>query len=151
MGSFTRIAERLFLRQPRLAQAIINVLAPGEIGRIVGRCAVAETGNGESRIECEAGAGRGPRLLHPAEMRKGRSKTEMCERKIPVGFDGTTELQDSTLIAAHIEFGESRESYPDIGVRIARTEAERLVDVSLGFLSMTHNHLAETEPSCRNR
>jgi hypothetical protein len=70
-------------------------------------------------------------------MRQGGGETEMRERKIPVGLDGTTEPRDRILIAAHIEFGEAREIYPDIGVRIARTEAKRLLDMGFGFIAAT--------------
>jgi hypothetical protein len=70
-------------------------------------------------------------------MRQSGGETEMRERKIPVGLDGTTKPRDRILIAPHIEFGEPREIYSDIGVRIARTEAERLLDMGLGFLAAT--------------
>jgi len=57
----------------------------------------------------------------------------------------TAQPRDGLLVAPESELGKARELHPHKGVRIARTEAERLLDVRLGFLAATDKKLADTD------
>jgi hypothetical protein len=62
-------------------------------------------------------------------------------RIVSAGLNGTTQQHDRLLVAAEMELGEARDRYPHISVRIARAQAESLMDISLGFLGMTESNL----------
>ena len=57
------------------------------------------------------------------------------------------ELHDRLLVVAEMQLGQAREQHPEIAVRIARLEAKRLVDMSLGFLGATDEIFGETDLS----
>ena len=71
------MARRSFLRQPRLAQAFEDGLKLGQIGRVVAlrRPEGAGAGDGEGRVQREAGLDRGTRLIESAKMCEGGRPT----------------------------------------------------------------------------
>ena len=87
----------------------------------------------------------GPSLLQPAEMRQGGGEIEVRDRKISVGLDGATQPRDRLLVGAEVQLGDACERQPEIDECIARTEAERLLDMSLGFLAATGDVFGETD------
>ena len=69
----------------------------------------------------------------------------MCARMISVDFDGAPEPRDRLLVSAELQLGEARESHPGHDFHIARTEAESLLDMALGFLAATQEMLGEAD------
>jgi hypothetical protein len=63
----------------------------------------------------------------------------MCAGPISVCLDGTTQSHDGFLVSTQQEFGQSRDPQPAIHIRVARREAQRLIDMSFGFLAATDN------------
>ncbi len=64
---------------------------------------------------------------------------------IPIGFDRSPTPQDGLLAIAQVVFRDANLSEPGIGRHIARAQAKRLVDVSLGFLGATGKDLAKSD------
>ena len=102
-------------------------------------------GDGEGRVEHEAGLDRGTRLFEPAKPGKGRGQVEMRLGIIPVGFDRPAAPQDGLLAIPQVVFRDANFGQPRIGRHIARAQAKRLVDVSLGFLGATGKDLAKAD------
>src|SRR6516165_3407919 len=125
------------LRHPDLAQAVTDAPPCRAVGRIVALRAGAEARDGESWVEREPRVERGPRLIQPTEMGERGGKPKMRACMISVEFDRAPEPRDRLLISAELQLGQAREQHPDIGLRIARTEAESLLDMALRFLAAT--------------
>ena len=64
---------------------------------------------------------------------------------IPIGFDRSPTPQDGLLAIAQVIFRDADLGQPHVGRRIARAQAERLVNVSLGFLGATGKDLAKSD------
>src|SRR5882672_5768940 len=121
------------LRQPGHAHALNNALAPGEVSRIVARCADAEASDVEAWIERKSRLRDRPRLTQRAEQCKGSSEPKMRRRIISVSLDASTEPSDCFGICIELHLGEANIEQPPEGVDIARREAERFVDMDLGL------------------
>jgi hypothetical protein len=113
-----------------------------QIGRIVARRAGAKATNGEAWIERKPGLCRGPRFIDPAEIRQGRGEIELPAGEISVKLKGAAKPYDGLLIAAQMELSEARHTDPLISVPVDRTDAERLLDMRLGFLAATDEVLS---------
>ena len=61
----------------------------------------------------------------------------------------TAEPRDRFLVGAELQLGEARKHHPNKGVRIARTEAECLLDMGLGLRAATEKILGETDARVR--
>src|ERR1700741_4751389 len=68
---------------------------------------------------------------------------------ISVDVNRTTEPRGRLLVGAELELAEARENHPNIGVRIARTEAKCLLDVGLGFRAATKQILGGADGPVR--
>ena len=66
----------------------------------------------------------------------------MRGRIIPVGFNGSEEPIRRLLLLAEEKFGHPGKHTPLVDLRIARTEAQRLLDMSLGILGLAEEKLA---------
>src|SRR5271165_5061349 len=74
-------------------------------------------------------------------MRQSGPQNEMRARIIPVGFDRPAQPIDRLLFPAELKFGQSSEHAPEVDIPVAGTEAQRLLDVSLGLLGLTEEKL----------
>ena len=72
----------------------------------------------------------------------GRRPIEICYRIVSVGLDRPSKLRSRLLVTAEAIFRYARVSHPDVSHRIARTEAQGLTNVSLGFFGPTDKDLA---------
>src|SRR5262245_62161123 len=68
---------------------------------------------------------------------------------ISVDLDRATEPRDRLLVRAELQLGEAREHHPNIGVDIARTEAECLSDMGLSLFAATEKILCDTDGRVR--
>ena len=64
---------------------------------------------------------------------------------ISVELNRAPEPRDRLLVSIELELGVAREYHPDIGLRIARTEAKSLLDMALGFLAATQKIFGEAD------
>ena len=64
---------------------------------------------------------------------------------ISVGLDAPAQPGNRLCAGADKQLGDTDIHRPPVGVIIARREAKRLVDMSLGFLAPTEKKLAETD------
>ena len=103
----------------------------------------------KARVERKPRLDRGPRLIKPTEMRQRGGEIEMRAWMISVDLDRATEPRDRLLVGAELQLGEAREHHPNKGVRIARTEAECLLDMGLGLRAATKKILGETDVGVR--
>ena len=78
-------------------------------------------------------------------MRQGGGKTEMRKRKIPVGLDGRRNHATASSSRPSRQLGDARMRHPDYRRGVARTEAERTLYMSLGFLAATDKILGVTD------
>lgn len=69
----------------------------------------------------------------------------MRHRMISVGVDCTTQPRYRLLVTAEKELGSARGVHPNMSEPIARTEAERFVDMSFGFLGTTEKILCDPD------
>jgi hypothetical protein len=83
---------------------------------------------GKPRLRCSS------RLLEPFKMSEGCGEQEVCEREIAVRLNGASQPQYRFLVAAENQLSEANEHHPRIRIRIARAEAERLLDAPALFL-----------------
>ena len=61
---------------------------------------------------------------------------------IPIGFNGSEKPIRRLLLLAEEKFGHPGINTPHVDLRIARTEAQRLLDMSLGILGLAKEKLA---------
>ena len=66
----------------------------------------------------------------------------MRARKVPVGFDRAAQPGDRLFLSAELKLGLPGEQTPKICIRVAGTEAQRLLDVSLGLLGLAELNFA---------
>jgi hypothetical protein len=78
-------------------------------------------------------------------MRERRSKVEVRRRVVSVGFDSAPQPRNRLLVLANKELRNACNGTPNIGARIARTGAERFVDVSFGFLGAANTSFAKAD------
>ena len=79
----------------------------------------------------------GSRLRQPPQTRQGGGKIKVRQWISSVGFNRTPQPTDCLLLFAEMKIGYSGDKVPVVNERIARTEAQRLADVILGFLEPT--------------
>jgi hypothetical protein len=131
-------AEHLSLRHTSLAHHVGDALAlPQEDWIVTFRATEAETLNRERRIKCQPGLGCHLRLLQLPQIRQSRSEKEMHERKIGIEFDGATKPFHRIFVIAKLHLGSARKMHPQPCAIIAWREPERLILVTLGFLTAT--------------
>ena len=135
-----------FLRQSRLAHAFENRLKLGQKPLIFApRGQVGpKAGDGEGRVEREAGIDCRTRLVKPTKLRQGGAHRKILMRIISVGLDRPSKPRDRLLPKAEKILRDARLSHPGIGHRIARTEPEGLDNVSLGFFGATDEDLTKS-------
>jgi hypothetical protein len=61
-----------------------------------------------------------------------------------IGLDRPPKQPDCLIVTAKVKLPTARGSHPDIGRRIARTEAERLRNVSLCFSRSSYKNLSQS-------
>ena len=105
----------------------------------------AGAGDGEGRVERETGLDRGMRLVQSTKLREGGGQIKICGRIISIGLDRPAKPRDRLLIFAEVELRQAREIHPDISHRIARTEAQGLSNVCLGFFGATDKDLTSSD------
>src|ERR1700677_1957811 len=103
----------------------------------------------EGRVQRETGVGRGTRLVKPAQPRESGGQVEMSLGIIPIGFDRAPTPQDGLLALGQVIFCDPSFRKPHIGRHIARAQAKRVVDVSLGFLGAAGKNLAKSDEGMR--
>ena len=69
----------------------------------------------------------------------------MCDCEIPIGLDRLPQPRHASLIVAEMDLGGASDHGPDIGVGVARREAESLTDMGLGFFAATEKGFCETD------
>ena len=139
--------RRSLLGDAGLAQVFESRFELGEIRWVVAlrRPGDPEAGDGESRVEREAGLDRGMRFVEATELREGGGQHEIRCRIISVGLDRPSEPRGRLLITAEKVRRDAPECLPGMGIRVARTEAQGLADVSLCFLGATGENLAKSD------
>jgi hypothetical protein len=127
-----------------LAHGFENGFDRGQIRRIVAhrRPKGVGAGNGEGRVERETGPDRGIRLVQSTNQCEGGGQLKVCRWKISVDLDRPSKPRDGLLVTADVELRRARRIHPDISHRIARTEAQGLIDVSLSFFCAPDVNLA---------
>ena len=101
-------------------------------------------GDGESRVEREAGFGSGMRLVNSIKLRKGGGQHEIWKRIISVGLDRPSRPSDRLLVTTEVEFRYAPDTHPGVCQRIARAEAEGLANVCLSFFCATDKNLTSS-------
>ena len=76
---------------------------------------------------------------------RAAAKCEICRRIISIGLDRPSKPRDRLLPTAEVELRKAREIHPGVRLRIARTEAQRLGNVSLCFFGATDKHLTPSD------
>ena len=125
--------RRSSLRDAGLAHPFENGLNLGQIRRVVAprRPGVAYAGDEVGWIQRETGLDRGVRLVKSTELREGGGQVQIGRRIISIGLDLPPKPRDRLLPTAEVELRKARRIHPDVRLRIARTEAQRLANVSL--------------------
>jgi hypothetical protein len=88
---------------------------------------------------------RGPRFLQLAEPRERSGEIEMRHWLIWIGLDAPADPRDRFRVGTEMQFEHADTELPTEGADIARREAERLVDVGLGFPAATEKKLRPTD------
>src|SRR5271166_6978329 len=134
--------RRSLFRHSGHTQAVDVALPPGDHSRIIAEHAGAKSGNGESRVDGESRSNLGPRFRKPPETRQSGRQNEMCARIIPVGFDRSAQPNDRLLFPAKLKFAQPGEHAPEVDMGVAGTEAQCLLNVTLGLLGLAEEKLA---------
>ena len=134
-------------RNSGLAHAFENRLELREIPRVVAhrRPGSVEAGDGEGGIESETGLGCGTSLIKASKLREAGAQHKIYIRKISVHLDRPPTPRDRLLPTTEVKFREARPAHPDVSIRVARTEAQTLRNVSLRFFGATDENLAESD------
>ena len=82
-------------------------------------------------------------------MRQSGRQKEMRAWEISVGLDGPAQPSDRLLLLSKVQFGPASKHAPQVGKRVAGTEAKRLLDVSLGLLGLAELNLGHAYLSVR--
>ena len=78
------------------------------------------------------------RLVQSTELRECGGQAKMYDRIVSVGLYRPSVPWDRLLLTAEVELCQARYIHPEVSHRIARTEAEGLDNVSLGFFGATN-------------
>ena len=92
---------------------------------------------GEGRVQRDASFDGGTRLVESTKPRERRGPNKIRMRKISVGLDRSSTPLDRLLVTAEVVLRHARLRHPDVGQRVARTEAQRLGDVSVSLFGAT--------------
>ena len=140
-------ARRSLFGDAGLAHAVENGLEPGQVGRVVAprRPGGAEAGDGEGRVEGEAGLDGGTRLVQSAKLRQGGGQVKIRYRIISVGLDRPPTPRDRLLPTAEVELRQAHVCHPNVSRRVAWTEALGLGNVSLGFFGAAEEYLTQSD------
>ena len=118
-----------------------------EIRRIVAHCRPSGVGagDGEGCVERETGLDCRIRLVQPTKVREGGGQQEIWCRIISVGLDRPSEPPGCLLKTAQSGLRDASETLPGMGIRIARTEAQGLANVSLRLFGATDKNLTKSD------
>src|SRR5271154_5307067 len=138
--------RRSLFRNSGVAHAFENRLELGEIPRVVAhrRPGSVEAGDGEGGVESETGLGCGTSLIKASKLREAGTQHKIYIRKISVGINRPPIPRDCLLPTAEVEVREARPAHPNVSIRIARTEAQSLRNVSLCFFGATDENRTES-------
>ena len=75
-------------------------------------------------------------------MRQSSRKIEMTAWKAPIFFDGAAQPGDRLPLPSKAKLGRPGNETPKVCVRVAGTEAQRLLDMSLGVLGVAELNFA---------
>ena len=135
--------RRSLFRDPGLTQAVNDALVSRDRrGVVISPRAGPEPGDGESRVECRSRLSLGPRLNKAPETRQSSRQIEMTAWKAPIGLDEAAQPGDCLLLPSKAKLGRPGNETPKVCVRVAGTEAQRLLDVSLGVFGLAELNLA---------
>src|SRR5208337_890654 len=111
-----------------LAQALENGLELGQIRRVVAPCSPggAGAGDGEGRVEREAGLERGMRFVPSIKLRESGGQRKICRRQFSVGLDRPSAPGDRFLPTSEVALRHAHGMHPGVSHRIAWTEAQGL-------------------------
>jgi hypothetical protein len=138
------------LGHPCLPQAFEISLTASLDHRIVARRhGGADAGHSEGRVEGKPLLDGGMRLVEATQLRKGGGERKNRVRVISVGFERASRPIDRILVAAELKLCDASEIHPGGRISIARTEAQRLFDVSLRLLLTTDNSLGKSKTGMR--
>ena len=101
--------------------------------------------NGEGRVEREAGLDGRIGLVKSAEPRESNGQAKMGFGIVSIGLDRSPTPQHGLLAIAEVIFRNSGLSEPRVSRRIAWAQAQRLANVSLGFLGATGKNLGQPD------
>jgi hypothetical protein len=102
-------------------------------------------------IEHATGSRSGSRFVKHTQPSQRGCQKEMSDRMISIGLNASTKLRNGIPFLSEMEFGDADVMGPKVGVSIARRNAKRFPDVSLGFLAPSHKNLGEANPTVRGR
>ena len=130
-----------------LAQALKKALQLGQMGRVVAhrRPIGASAGDGERRVEREPGPDPGTRLVQSTKPRERDAQHKMWMRIISVGLDCPSEPRNRLVVKAGVVLRHARGGHPGVSMRIARTEAQRLDNMSLGLFGAADVNLTKAD------
>src|SRR5271166_483797 len=146
-GSRRGGGRRSLFGESGLAQAVENGSEGGQIGRVVAhrRPVGAGAGDGEVRVEREAGLDGGTRLVETPRLREGGGQPKICWRMVSVGLDRPPTPRGRLLVTPELVLRDARECHPGVSRRIARAEAQRLGNVSLRFFRTADISLTKSD------
>ena len=79
------------------------------------------------------------------ELREGGGQPKICWRIVSVGLDRPSAPRGRLLVTAELVLRDARECRPGGSCRIARTEAQRIANVSLCFFGATDINLTKSD------
>src|SRR5208283_4067932 len=146
-GSRRGGGRRSLLGDPGLAHAFENGLELGQIRRVVAhpRPGGAGAGNGEGRVERETRFNGETRLVESTKLSECGAQPKVWVRIISIGLDRPPTPRGRFLVTAEVVLRPACGTHPDVGPRIARTEAQGLSNVSLCFFSAANDNLTKTD------
>src|SRR5450755_355033 len=123
------------LWHPGDTHALIDTLASGEVGRIVGREVEPVPTDGEAWIDSKSCLRDDTRLVQRPQLCQGSGKLKMCHWLITIGLNASPQPNHRLVVGPKVYLGDADKHHPSEGKIIARREAKRLVDMGLGFLA----------------
>ena len=132
---------------PGNKQTFQHPFAPGQVFRVVTRCADPEASDSKARIERKSGLRGSTRLVERPKLRQRGCKVEMGEREVAVGLDASPEPGQRFNAFVELNLGHADPQQPPEGENVGGREAKRFKDIGLGLLGSTEKILAETDPA----
>ena len=91
----------------------------------------ADAGDGEGRVEREAGLDGGMRVVKSTKLREAGGQPKICYRIVSVGLDRPSKPRDRLVIKTEVALRRTRVGHPDVSQRIARAEAQGPISGSM--------------------